>query len=116
MKWLGRRHRWLVILGTVVALVTSGALLLMPAESEIWWPATGGAVEQYDLQFSNGEMTARYTVLFGSAAAGLLGGVLAIVAAMRAGFGAARLPAAFIGAILIALHLLALLAHLAITS
>ena len=116
MKWLGRRHRWLVILATVVALVTSSALLLMPAESEIWWPATGGAVEQYDLQFANDEMKARYTVLFGSAAAGLLGGVLTIVAATRTVFGVARLPVAFIGATLIALHLLAPLVHLAITS
>ncbi|MFO8081168.1 MAG: hypothetical protein R6V07_12820 [Armatimonadota bacterium] len=115
MKWLGRKHKWLLVLATAIALITSGALLL-PTDSLIWWPATGGAIERYDLLFSTAELTARHVALFGSAAAGILGATLAIIAATRAGFGKASAPVTFVGALLVALHLLLPLTHLAITS
>jgi len=115
MKWLGERHKWVVILGTVVALAVSVAVAGMPTELS-WWPATGAVVERYDLQFSAAELAARHVVLLGSAAAGVLGAALAIIAATRAGFGRARVPVAFVGALLVALHLLLPLIHLAITS
>ncbi|MBD3291390.1 MAG: hypothetical protein GF393_00590 [Armatimonadia bacterium] len=115
MKWLGERHKWVVILGTVVALAVSVAVAGMPS-GLVWWPATGAAVERYDLQFSTAELSARYVVVLGSAGAGIFGAALAIIAATRTGFGRASVPVAFVAALLAVLHLLLPLMHLAITS
>jgi hypothetical protein len=115
MKWLGRRYRWLVILGTIVALIVSVAAAGIRSDL-IWWPASGAAIERYDLEFSSAELSTRLVVLFGSAGAGILGAALAIIAAARAGFGRSSVPVATVGALLVALHLLLLLMHLALTS
>lgn len=112
MQWLGARYPWLLVFGMVIALLTSVATLLLPADVLLWWPASREAAARYGLAYDRLEILAGYGALLGSAAAGILGGILAAVAAPHVAAGRARVPVAFIAALLIAVHLLRTLMHL----